>query len=171
MNQSLSNADCNFILQQGLPGPGPAGVSALASALLFQPSVVGVLAVIGAVTQRAEVFAWLAALLWWSALLPRWNPFELLYRATLGHRAGAPELPPAPAPRRFAQGMAGTFALAITLSLLAGQRGLGWILQGVFFAALAALLFGRLCLGSFIYHLLRGNRAFAVRTLPWRRAT
>jgi hypothetical protein len=34
-------------------------------------------------------------------------------------------------------------------------------------AAIAALIFGRFCLGSYIYHLLRGDNEFAGKTLPW----
>ena len=36
--------------------------------------------------------------------------------------------------------------------------------------ALGALVFGRFCLGSYLYHLLRGETSFANRTLPWSRA-
>ena len=34
-------------------------------------------------------------------------------------------------------------------------------------AAVAALAFGGFCLGSFLFHLIRGRAAFALRTLPW----
>jgi hypothetical protein len=34
-------------------------------------------------------------------------------------------------------------------------------------AALVALFFGKFCLGSYLFHLLRGDAAFANRTLPW----
>jgi hypothetical protein len=34
-------------------------------------------------------------------------------------------------------------------------------------AAVTLLVVGRFCLGSFVYHLLRGRARFAVRTLPW----
>ena len=35
---------------------------------------------------------------------------------------------------------------------------------GTFFAA---LLFGKFCLGAYVYHLLRGNVALANGTCPW----
>ena len=45
---------------------------------------------------------------------------------------------------------------------------LGVILQsGVYFAAIAALLFGGFCVGSFVFHALRGRLASALQTLPW----
>jgi hypothetical protein len=36
--------------------------------------------------------------------------------------------------------------------------------------ALGALVLGRFCLGSYLYHVLRGETTFANRTLPWSRA-
>jgi hypothetical protein len=59
--------------------------------------------------------------------------------------------------------------LAIGASLLAGWTTLAWVVEALLLVALGALIFGRFCLGSFIFHLLTGNRAFAVRTLPWAR--
>jgi predicted lipid-binding transport protein (Tim44 family) len=61
-----------------------------------------------------------------------------------------PPLAPAPAPRRFSQRMAGTMLGGAGLALLAGRPVLG-----------------RFCLGSYLYHLLRGEASFANRTLPW----
>lgn len=158
---------CNFILQQGLQEPSREFCPVQYSALQFQPRVVGVVLLAGVVLQSGAVFLALSALLWWSALLPRWNPFDALYNRTSGARPGSVSLGPAPAPRRFAQGMAGTFALAIGLSLLVGWRAAAYILEGVFVAAVAALVFGGFCFGSFVFHLLRGRAAFAKRTLPW----
>jgi Domain of unknown function (DUF4395) len=157
----------NFILQQGLQEPSPDISPAQYSALQFQPRVVGAVLLVGVVLQSAAVFLALSALLWWSALLHRWNPFDAVYNSTLGARPGAVSLRPAPAPRRFAAGMAGTFALAIGVSLLLGWRAAAYVVEAVFVAAVAALVFGGFCLGSFVFHLLRGRAAFAKRTLPW----
>ena len=157
----------NFILQQGLQEPSPELCPVQYSALQFQPRVVGVVLLVGVVLQSAAVFLVLSALLWWSALLHRWNPFDAVYNRTVGAQPGAVSLRPAPAPRRFAQGMAGTFALAIGVSLLVGWRAAAYVLEGVFVAAVAALVFGGFCFGSFVFHLLRGRAAFARKTLPW----
>ena len=88
----------NFILQQGLQEPSPDISPAQYSALQFQPRVVGVVILVGVVLQSAAVFLALSALLWWSALLHRWNPFDAVYNSTLGARPGAVSLKPAPAP-------------------------------------------------------------------------
>jgi len=157
----------NFILQQGLQEPRPDISPAQYSALQFQPRVVGVALLVGVMLQSAAVFLALSALLWWSALLHRSNPFDAVYNGTLGARPGAVSLKPAPAPRRFAAGVAGTFALAIGVSLLLGWRAAAYVVEAVFVAAVAALIFGGFCLGSFVFHLLRGRASFAKRTLPW----
>ena len=162
------NADRNFILQQGLEAPALASCSATSSALLFQPRLIGVIAVLGTVSQAPAVFAVLATLLWLSALLPRLNPFELVYRQTLGRGSGAVGLGPAPMPRRFAQGMAAAMATGIAAALLAELRTTAWVLEALLLLAIVALIFGRFCLGSFVYHLLRGRISFALATLPWR---
>jgi hypothetical protein len=62
--------------------------------------------------------------------------------------------------------MAGTFALAISTFLLLDWRAAAFIFEGLFLAAVLALAFGGFCLGSFLFHLLRGRIEFAVRTLP-----
>jgi len=62
--------------------------------------------------------------------------------------------------------MAGMFALAIGVSLLLGWRAAAYVVEAVFVAAVAALIFGGFCLGSFVFPLLRGRAPFAKRTLP-----
>jgi predicted CDP-diglyceride synthetase/phosphatidate cytidylyltransferase len=101
--------------------------------------------------------------------LPRFNPFDALYNLMFGSRPGNIRLEPAPAPRRFAQGMAGTFAMAIGVMLSMHWFTAAYILEALLAAAILSLIFGRFCLGSFIYHLLRGNVKFALNTLPWAR--
>jgi hypothetical protein len=65
--------------------------------------------------------------------------------------------------------MAGTFMVAIALSHFAGWRGLAWACEAVLLAALATLIFGRFCLGSYLFHLFTGQAWFANWTLPWAR--
>jgi uncharacterized membrane protein len=122
---------------------------------------------LGVILQAPKFFLILGAVLWWSALFPRLNPFDALYNALFGSRPGAVRLGPALAPRRFSQGMAGTFALAIGVALLWQAQTLAYVLQGFFLVAATAIGAGKLCLGSFIFHLIRGRAAFAMRTLPW----
>jgi hypothetical protein len=159
----------NFILQQGLAEPPAASCPMEYSALHFQPRIVALVLLVGVILQEPAVFLVLAAVLWWSALLPRWNPFDALYNRTVARRPARFVLPPAPAPRRFAQGMAGTFALAIGISLLRGWIRTAIVLEILLLVAVAALVFGGFCLGSFVFHFLRGQGAFARRTLPWAR--
>lgn len=166
---SASAADRNFILQQGLEPPAGAGCHLQSTALLFQPRVVGPVVLVGILLQSPLLFLVLGAVLWWSALVPRLNPFDAAYNATFGKRPGATRLSPAPAPRRFSQGMAGTFGLAIGAALLLQWQSLAYVLQAFFLVAAAAIGLGKFCLGSFIFHVLRGRSAFALRTVPWAR--
>ncbi len=158
-----------FILQQGFDEAAREGLALRYSALLFQPRIVGMAVAVGTVLQSPWVFLVLSAILWWSALLPWLNPFDLAYNLLVSGRGGRPRLTAAPAPRTFSQGLAGTFALAIGTALLAGARAPAYVLEGFFLVAAASVALGGFCVGSFVYHLLRGETAFAARTLPWAR--
>jgi len=163
---SRRNLERNFILQQGLREPAPATCSIQYSSLLFQPRVIGFTLVVGTILQEAIVFFALAAILWWSALLPRLNPFDALYNWIFIRGRGT-RLTPAPAPRRFAQFLAGSFALAIAVLLTLEWRTAALVLQMFLLLAVAALAFGGFCLGSFVFHVFSGRVDFARRTLPW----
>jgi hypothetical protein len=157
----------HFVQQQGFEQEDEAGCAARYPALMFQPRVVGLLVLVALVTQSASLFLIRAALLWWSALPPANNPFDRLYNLLIASPWGRQPLGPAPPPRRFSQGMAGTFMLAIGISLIAGWLAAAWIFQGLLVVALLALIFGRFCLGSYLYYLLHGRVDFANHTLPW----
>jgi Domain of unknown function (DUF4395) len=165
--QPLTRADRNFVLQQGLPDPAPGTCRPLMAALTFQPRVVALMFLAAILTQRPVGFLALAGLLWWGAVLPARNAFDALYRLVTRGNPSAVLLPLAPPPRRFAQALAGTFAAVIGLALSQGWRGLAYGVEGAFLLAIGALAFARLCFGSFLYYLLRGQFRFALRTLPW----
>jgi hypothetical protein len=117
----------------------------------------------------SALFLALSSVLSWNALLPGWNPFERAYNRFLAARRGLPPLTPAPGPRRFAQAMAAAFLLGSALTLLAGAALVSGVFQALLVVAFTALLFGRFCLGAYVYHMLRGRMAFANATLPWAR--
>ena len=158
----------NFILQQGLDAPAQESCLVRFSALMFQPRLIGSIILLAVLLQSPAIFLVLSGILWWNVFIPRLNPFDAVYNRTLANRPGAVRLETAPLPRRFAQGMAGTFALAIGVLLPLGLATAAIVVQVLLLAALAALVFGRFCLGSFLYHLLRGRSGFAKATLPWK---
>lgn len=162
-------AEVNFVRQQGLRDASPATCACQYPAMMWQPRAIGILVLAGVAVQAWPWFLGLSALLWWNVVLPQLNPFDAIYNRLVAKPKGLPRLAPAPGPRRFAQAMAGTFMLAIGLSLFSGRLALAWSLEALLLAALAALIFGRFCLGSYLYLLITGQREFANRTLPWSR--
>jgi hypothetical protein len=143
----------DFILQQGFPARSPRDCDRQFAALSFQPRLIGVLFAFGLAFQLPAAFAALAILLAWSALLPRWSPFDALHNATLG-RLNATRLSAAPEPRRFAQGIAATITAGIALSMSASAPRTAAALQASFVLALTAVLLGRFCFGAYLWHRL-----------------
>jgi len=74
---------------------------------------------------------------------------------------------PAPAPRRAAEAQAGAVGLTSALLIHGGFNLAAYVVEAIFLAAALALAIGSFCLGSFVYHLLRGRWRFALQTLPW----
>ena len=159
----------NFILQLGFEDPAPAVVALQYSALVFQPKVVLIGVIAGILFQSSAIFAALGALLWWSAMFPKLNPFNALYNWTIGSRPRAFRLGPSPAPRRGAETEAGTIALTSALLIHAGFSLAAYVVGAILLAAALAVVIGSFCFGSFTYHLLRGRWRFALQTLPWAR--
>jgi sulfate transport system ATP-binding protein len=166
-------AVANFMIQQGFVEEPPDACGMHFAGLFFQPRIVFP-TVIAAILLQLVSIPWSAglhlavsAVLWWNALVPARNPFELAYNRWVARRKGRRELVPAPTPRRFAQGMAAALSLGAALALLSGALPVARALQAFMVVAFAALLFGKLCLGAYVYHLLKGRAAFAKSTLPW----
>lgn len=165
----MSKAKYNFIQQQGFKDETEASAVVHYNALLFQPIIVGSFMLIGILTQSATLFFVFGLILWINTLLPSLNIFEIVYNATFRLMRNEPRLEPAPMPRRFMQGMAGTLMLGAAFTLLLNLNGLSYLLQGFIAAAFAALLFGKFCVGAYLYHYLAGNAGFANATCPWSR--
>lgn len=156
-----------FMVQQGFSDADGPACAAHFRALRFQPSIVGPLLLIGIILQSRFVFAALSVLLWWGVVFPRWNVFEALYNLLLARSGEQEKLGPAPVPRRFAQSMAATVMLLVAIALSLGWYWTGVVFQAFLVVAFVALLFGKFCLGSYIYHLIRGESKFANATSPW----
>lgn len=162
-------AKVNFVRQQGFQDATSETCNVQYPALMWQPRMIGLLVLLGLVFQVGPYFIALAALLWWNAILPGLNPFDALYNCLVAKPKGLARLNPAPAPRRFAQGIAGTFMMVIGLSLLFEMRWLAYAFEGLLLTALGALIFGRFCLGSYLFLLFTRQSDLANRTLPWSR--
>jgi Domain of unknown function (DUF4395) len=157
----------NFVRQNGFADADAAVCAYQFPALMFQPRVIAVVVLVGLALQAWQPFALLSATLWWNVLVPSLNPFDALHNRLVAAPQGRPPLPPAVGPRRFAQAMAATTTLGVALSLWFGSRPAALVFEAGVAMALTMLLVGRLCLGSYLFHLLRGQAVLANRTLPW----
>ena len=164
-----SPAVVNFMRQQGFKDEPADACDMHFAGLYFQPRIVFPLVLLAVVLQSAPLFVAISAVLWWNVLLPSLNPFEAAYNRWIARPLGRQPLDPAPAPRRFAQAVNAAFNLASGLTLVAGWSVASWALQAMLVAAFSLLMFARFCLGAYAFHVLRGEVAFANRTLPWAR--
>ena len=60
--------------------------------------------------------------------------------------------------------------LIVAVALLEGWVVTAWVFEAFLVVAFSALLFGKFCLGAYVYLLLRGKVALANATLPWVRS-
>lgn len=168
-----SRAVENFMRQQGFAEEPPDACNMHFEGLYFQPRIVFPTVIVAILLQWVSIpasaglhFA-ISAVLWWNTLVPALNPFEQAYNRWIAGPRGRTTLVPAPGPRRMAQGMAAAFNLGAGLALVYGMMPLAWVLQAMLVVAFSALLFGKFCLGAYVYHLIKGRVAFANSTLPW----
>ena len=148
----MERSKVDFVRLQGFTTEGcPDG---LYSALMFQPRVIAGVVIVGVVVQSPWLFLSLATVLWWSALVPRHNPFDALFNQVMADPIRIAAIPAAPLPRRFSQAMAGTVALSIAITLLAGASAAAWLLEGIFVVASMSVVVRGFCLPAYIYHRL-----------------
>jgi hypothetical protein len=162
-----SHAVTNFMRQQGFPDEPSDACNMHFEGLYFQPRIVFALVLVAVVLQSASLLLASSAVLWWNVLFPSLNPFERAYNRFVARPRGRLPLTPAPGPRRFAQAVNAAFNMGAGLGLLAGWTVTSWVLQGMVVAGFSLLLFAKFCFGAYVFHLLRGETAFANRTLPW----
>jgi hypothetical protein len=142
-----------FIRMQGVTTPHVDDT--LYTALMLQPRVVGAILALGIVVQSPWLFLALSAVLLWSALVPARNPFDAIYNHAVARRRNLPVLGAAPAPRRFAMGMAGTVAFTIGVALLVGAVITARVFEGLFAVAAMQVVFGDICGAANVFHLLK----------------
>lgn len=157
----------NFMRQQGFADEPADACDMHFEGLYFQPRIMFTLVLVATLLQSGPMFLALSLVLWWNVALPRWNPFERAYNRFVAPRRGGAPLLPAPGPRRFAQAVAAAFQTAAGLLLMAGQAWASYAFQAGLVAAFSLLLFGKFCLGAYVFHVLRGELRFANSTLPW----
>jgi hypothetical protein len=153
MEDAMRNSKVQFVRSLGYLDPH--SDDHLYSALMLQPRIVGAVTVIGVLMQTPWLFLALSAALGWSAFVPTRSLFDAIYNHVVARRRGLAPLGAAPAPRRFAGGLAAILTLAIGAALLTGARSTAWVLEALLAAAAAAVVFRRSCAGADLYHVLR----------------
>jgi hypothetical protein len=164
-----THAITNFMRQQGFAEEPADACDMRFAGLYFQPAIVFPLVLVAVALQSAPLFLALSGVLAWNVLFPAWNPFERAYNRWIAVPRGRLPMSPAPPPRRFAQAVNAAFNLASGLTLLLGWHRTSWVVQAMLVAAFSLLVFAKFCLGAYVFHVLRGEAAFANRTLPWAR--
>jgi hypothetical protein len=141
----------------------------LDTALMFQPRAIAGLLTVSVISQNFRLFIALSAILAWNAAVPTHNLFDAIYN----HLFVAPNrarLGAAPAPRRFAQALASALTAAIAAALAHGSVVAAGIIEGVFAAAVVALVVFRFCAGAYLYERLTHATAWLPRLAATRPA-
>ena len=144
-----SNVD--FIRGQGFTTEGCQ--DGLYEALMFQPRVIAGLVVSGVVFQSPWLFLALSTVLYWGALFPSRNLFDAFFNHVMADPKRLAAMPAAPPPRRFAQSIAGAFAMSIASTLFAASPA-AWLFESVFVFGSMSVVVRRFCLPAYVYHLL-----------------
>jgi hypothetical protein len=151
----MRQSEIQFIRQLGYRNIHPD--HRLYVALMFQPRTVAGLVALGIVLQSPWLFLGLAAVLWLGAVAPTRNLFDAVFNRLIACPGGLPRLGVAPPPRRFAQAVAGTMALAIGVASLSGASLIAWIFEGFFAVGSMMVVFGRICGPAMLYLRLTGT--------------
>jgi len=120
-------------------------------ALIFQPRMIGVVLATGTVLANPWVFLALSSILWWSTIVPQRNVFDAIYNRLVLRARGLAPVPPAPAPRRFAQAMAATAAFVTAAALLEDAFVTAWFVEALFALGVVAAVFRDFCGAAVIY--------------------
>jgi Domain of unknown function (DUF4395) len=142
----------DFIREQGFTTEGCQ--EGLYTALMFQPRVIAGLVISGVVFQSPWLFLALSTVLYRGALFPGRNLFDTFFNHVMADPKRLAAMPAAPPPRRFAQAVAGTFAMSIALTLFAGVSPAAWLLESVFVAGSMSVVTRRFCLPAYVLHLV-----------------
>jgi hypothetical protein len=146
---AMRDSQIRFICQLGYPIQS--FDNSWYGALMFQPRVIGIVVAIGAALANPWVFLLLASVLWWSTIVPQRNVFDAIYNRLVLRARGVEPVPPAPAPRRFAQAMAATAAGVTAAALLQHAMVTAWFVEALFAIGVVAAVFRDFCGAAVVY--------------------
>lgn len=126
--------------------------------LRFSPALCFAGIALGTALESPVVLLAMAATALTGGFLTVKHPFDYLYDAVLRPLLGGPNVPPSPAPRRFACQLATPWIVAVAAAFIAGASTVAWILAAPLLAVAATVTSTNWCLPSFIYGLLHDRR-------------
>ena len=149
----ITEAVRSRLMLQGFVCDTDPRVAAAAPWLRFTPALSTLWIITGTVLRSPTLLWSFAAIAGVGAA--GWNMFDALFAAVVRRWVRAPRLPPNPAPRRFAMGIASVWSAGAG-ALMAIGIGWGGVAAGIALA-LAGITVAttHFCLGSWLYHLLR----------------
>jgi uncharacterized protein DUF4395 len=161
---AMRDSQIRFISQLGYRTPNVD--NGWYGALMFQPRMIGVVVTIGVGVASPWVFLTLSSVLWWSTIVPKWNVFDAIYNGLVLRRRGLPPVPPAPAPRQFAQSMAATAAFVTGVALLEHAMMTAWLVEALFAVGVIAAVFKDFCGAAVVYTRIMRARRREISPLP-----
>ncbi len=126
--------------------------------LRFSPVLCFAGIALGVVLASPALLLAMAAMAFVGGFVSPRHPFDYVYDAALRPLLGGPNVPPSPAPRRFACQLATPWIVAIAIAFGVGAPVAAWILAVPLLLVAATVATTNWCLPSFIYGLLHGRR-------------
>ena len=154
MTSPMANPEAvrSRLMLQGFACDTDPRVVASARWLRFTPAL-STLCIITGTALRSPTVLWSFAMI--AAIgAAGWNVFDELFNVLVRHWVGAARLPPNPAPRRFAMGVAAVWSAAAGWLMTIGLGWVGVAAGSALAVAGATVAITHFCLGSWLYRLL-----------------
>jgi hypothetical protein len=146
---AMRDSQIRFMCQLGYRAPSVD--NGWYGALMFQPRAIGVVVAIGATMANPWLFLALSSVLWWSTIVPQRNVFDAIYNRLVLRARGLAPVPPAPAPRRFAQSMAATAVFVTGAALLEHATVTAAFVEVLIAIGVVAAVFRDFCGAAVVY--------------------
>jgi hypothetical protein len=157
MVERLTAWSRSCLTMQGYAALGEEERKGLWLGLRFAPALCLAGIALGVVLASPALLLAMAATALVGGFLTPKHPFDYVYDAALRPLLGGPNVPPSPAPRRFACQIAAPWTAAIAVAFLAGAATVAWVLAVPLLVVAAVNTATNWCLPSLIYGILHAD--------------